>query len=188
VLDPVRQPGWMLDVFDLVRARVPGAAFLVITYQTDDRRRLFEEDARRRNADVRVVGPVPFRDVSSYLRCADVAISSYRPMLEHKVASPTKTWEALCAGVPVVGNAEVDEHAEFLEASGGGVCVRWDRAEFADAIVALMQEPERRRRMGEVGRQWALAHRSYSHLTEYLERILVASRDPAALAALPHEP
>ena len=188
VLDPVRQPAWMLDVFDLVRARVPGAVFLVLTYQTDDRRRVFEDDARRRKADVRVVGPVPFRDVSSYLRCADVAISSYRPMLEHKVASPTKTWEALCAGLPVVGNTEVDEHAEFLEASGGGIGVSWDPAQFADAIISLMEHPERRRQMGEQGRQWVLAHRSYSHLTEYLERILSASRDPAALVALPHEP
>ena len=42
VIDPVRRPEWMLDVFDRVRGRVPDAAFLVITYQQDDRRRAFE--------------------------------------------------------------------------------------------------------------------------------------------------
>ena len=187
-LDPVRQPEWMLDVFDRVRARMADAVLLVVTYQTDDRRRVFEEEARRRRADVRVVGPVPFRDVSSYLRCADVVLSMYPPMMEHKLSSPTKSLEGLCAGVAVVGSAEVDEHVAIFEASGGGVSVPWDKERFADAIVSLLEHPERSRCMGEQGRRWVLAHRTYDHLTDYLERILEASRSPAALRALPHAP
>lgn len=188
VLDPVRQSEWMLDVLDLVRARVADVVLLVVTYQTDARRAAFEEDARRRQADVRVVGPVPFREVSTYLRCVDVMLSAFPPMMEYRISSPTKSLEGLCAGVPVVGSAEVDEHAAILEPSGGGVSVAWDKARFADAIVSLLEDPERRRRMGEQGRRWVLEHRTYAHLTEYLERILEASRRPAALRALPHCP
>jgi phosphatidylinositol alpha-1,6-mannosyltransferase len=188
VLDPVREPGFMLDVFDLVRVKLSDAVFLVLTYQTDERRRQFEAEALRRGADVRVIGPVPFRDVATYLRCADVAISPYRPMLEHKVASPTKSIEAMNAGLPVVGSCEVDEHADVLESSGGGVSVPWDRRQFANAIEALLQDPQRRHRMGEHGRAWTLEHRTYAHLTEYLERIVAASSHPAARRALPHEP
>ena len=187
-LDPIRQPEWMLDVFDRVRARVSDAVLLVVTLQTDERRRTFEAEARRRGADVRVVGPVPFRDVSSYLRCADLVLAAYPPMMEHKVSSPTKSVEGLAAGVPVVGSAEVDEHVAILEASGGGVCVAWDKDRFADAIVSLLEQPERRRQMGEQGRRWVLAHRTYAHLTDYLERILEASPSAAALSALPHVP
>lgn len=187
-LDPIRQPEWMLDVFDRVRARLADAVLLVVTLQTDERRRTFEEEARRRGADVRVVGPVSFRDVSSYLRCADLVLAAYPPMMEHKVSSPTKSVEGLAAGVPVVGSAEVDEHVVMLEASGGGVCVAWDKDQFADAIGSLLEQPERRRQMGEQGRRWVLAHRTYAHLTDYLERILEASKSPAALGALPHAP
>jgi glycogen(starch) synthase len=187
-IDPIRRPDWLLDVFDRVRARVPDAALLVITYETDQRRASFEDDVRRRQADVRVVGPVPFADVATYLRCADVALSPYPPMMEHRIASPTKSIEALSAGLPVVGSAEVEEHAAIFAASGGGLLVDWDRDRFAGAIVSLLQDPERGRRMGEQGRQWVLAHRTYNHLTDYLERILIGSRSPAALSALPHVP
>ncbi len=193
-IDPIRRPDWMLDVFDRVRARVPDAALLVITYDNDERRARFAEEARRRQADVRVVGPVPFAEVSSYLRLADVVMAGYPPMMEHKISSPTKSVEGLCAGLPVVGSAEVDEHVAIFAASGGGVLVEWNRDHFADALVSLLQDPERRRRMGEQGRQWVLAHRTYSHLTAFLERILDASRSPAALgvvaalSALPHVP
>lgn len=188
VIDAVRRPEWMLDVIERVRARVAGAVLLVITYQTDERRRAFEDEARRRQLDVRVVGPVPFREISRYLRCADVMMSPYPPMMEHKVASPTKSIEALCAALPVVGSAEVDEHAAIFAASGGGLPVAWDSDLFAGAIVSLLERPEERRRMGEQGRRWVLAHRTYAHLTEYLERILDASKSPAALRALPHAP
>src|SRR5207244_1339415 len=110
------------------------------------------------------------------------------PMLEHKVASPTKSLEGLCAGVPVVGSAEVDEHPAILEPSGGGVSVPWDKARFADAVVSLLENPARRRAMGEQGRRWVLAHRTYAHLTDYLERILEAVQSSAPLNELPHKP
>ena len=109
-------------------------------------------------------------------------------MMEHRISSPTKSVEGMAAGLPVVGSSEVDEHGAIFEASGGGVPVDWDRDRFADAIVSLLEDPERRRRMGEQGRQWVLAHRTYSHLTKYLERILENSRSPATLRALPHVP
>lgn len=187
-IDPVRQPEWMLDVFDRVRARVPDAVLLVITYDSDDRRKRFAAEARRRGADVRLAGPIPFRDVSTYLRCADVVLAAYPPMAEHRISSPTKSVEGLAAGLPVVGSSEVDEHAAIFDACGGGVLVDWDRDRFAEALVSLLQDPDRRRRMGEQGRQWVLKRRTYGHLTSYLERILEASRSPAALSALPHVP
>jgi glycosyltransferase involved in cell wall biosynthesis len=167
---------------------VSGAVLLVLSYQTGERRRVFEAEARRRGADVRIAGPVPVREMTAYLQCADVVIAPYPPMLEHKIASPTKSVEGLLAGRPVVGSAEVDEHAVILQESGGGVCVTWDKQQFAAAVVSLLEQPERRRRMGEQGRHWALTNRTYSHLTDYLERILEASRSPGALRALPHAP
>jgi phosphatidylinositol alpha-1,6-mannosyltransferase len=188
VLDSLRRPELMLDVLELVRARVPDAVLLVVTYQDDDRRRAFEDEVRRRAAVVRVVGPVPFPEVSMYLRCADVMLSAYPPAMEFKISSPTKTLEALGAGVPVVGSSEVDEHVAIFELSGAGVAVEWDKTRFADAIVSLLEDPERRQRMGEQGRRWVLEHRTYSHLTAYLERILLASSRAAALRDLPHAP
>lgn len=187
VIDPVRESSWMLDVLDRVRAQVPDVVLLVLTYQEDDRRRAFEDEARRRGAPVRIVGPLSHREVPRYLPCADVMVSPYPPMLEHNICSPTKSLEGMCAGLPIVGSAEVVEHAMMFKESGGGVAVPWDVAEFADAIVSLLRDPERGRSMGERGRRWVLEHRTYTRLTEYLERILERTGSPTALDALPHQ-
>ena len=190
VLDPVREPAWMLDVFDQVRARIPDAAFLVVTYQSaeDERRRAFESAARARGGNVCVVGPVPFHDVPRYLCAADVAVSPYRPMFEHAVVSPTKTLEAMAMGVPVVGNLEVVEHQLLLETVGGGLGVRYDVNDFANAVVALMRDSERRAAMGVAGGEWVRAHRSYDHLTDFLEQILRSLGSPSLLREVPHVP
>ena len=187
-LDPVRQPDWMIDVLSLVRERVAGAVLLVVTYQTDERRRAFEEEVRRRGADVRVVGPVAFSDVDMYLRCGDVMISPWPPRPEHWMASPTKSLEGLRAGLPVVGSVDVAEHQSLLEASGGGMTVPWNRAAFAAAIAGLLEDPEQRRAMGARGAQWVVTHRAYPRLTEHLERILMAAGSIASLLELANSP
>ncbi len=185
VLDAVRAPEFMLDVFERVTQEIPDAVLLVITHQTDERRTHFERRAAARGLDVRVVGPLHHTDVGLYLRCADVMMSPCPPIFEYRISSPTKTLEGLGVGLPVVGNEEVEEHVRVLGDSGGGVAVPYDVAAFADAIVSVLSA-EDRARMGERGRTWALNHRTYQHLTEYLDAILSHAGSRQALAELPH--
>lgn len=190
VIDPAREPLWMLDVFDRVRAQVNDAVFLILTYQdtSDDRRRTFEAEVQRRGAHVKIVGPLAHGDVPDYLRCADVMFSPIPPVFEYNISSPTKSIEAMAVGLPVVGNATNVEHQTILSRSGGGIVVPWDQNAFADAIVSLLNNPGRCEAMGERGRAWVLQHRTYQHLTEYLEHIISAAGSLEALASLPHQP
>jgi glycosyltransferase involved in cell wall biosynthesis len=186
VLDQVRDPEFMLDVLERVQQIIPEAVLLVLTHQTDDRRVLFEQQASARRLAVKMVGPLPHAEVSLYLRCADVMMSPCPPIFEYRISSPTKSLEALGAGLPVVGNEEVEEHVRVLRESGGGIAAPYDVAAFAEAIVSLLSSPEQRCRMGKRGREWALTHRTYDHLTEYLEAILSNAQSREALARLPH--
>jgi glycosyltransferase involved in cell wall biosynthesis len=188
VLDPVREPHWMLDVLSRVNATLPEVVLLVLTGQTetDPRREQFEREAAMRSVNVKVIGPLPHREVGEYLQCADVMLSPYPPIFEHYVCSPTKSIEALGVGLPVVGNHEVEEHAVILNRSGGGITVPWDIDAFAAAVVGMLSDPDERQRMGERGRLWALQNRTYSSLTDYLETILSAAGSLDALKQLPH--
>lgn len=187
VLDPVRNSVWMLDVLQRVCATVADARLVVVTYQPpgDERRRLFEDEARRRSLAVQVIGPLSHRAVSAYYRRADVMLSAYPPMFEHAISSPTKSLEAMNVGTPVVGSAEVHEHEMVFGASGGGVCVPWDVEAFASAIVDLLSNPLRARAMGARGQAWVHAHRSYERLTTFLEQILARAGDVDRLSELP---
>ena len=187
VIDAVRSPGILLDVFERTRAVLPDAALLVLTYQQDDRRAAFEADARARGLPVTVVGPLHHSEVARHMACADVVLSPYPPRIEHAMCSPTKSIEGMALGLPVVGNEEVVEHVRLLRETGGGLAVPYDADALARAVVFLMQHPDERRRMGEAGRQWATAHRSYERLTRYLESILRAVVEKQPLADLTHD-
>lgn len=186
VLDQVRDPDFMLDVLERVQLIIPESVLLVLTHQTDNRRARFERQAAARGLAVKVVGPLHHSEVSLYLRCADVMMSPCPPIFEYRVSSPTKTLEALGVGVPVVGNEEVEEHVSVFRESGGGIATPYNVAAFAEAIVSLLSSPEQRSRMGRQGREWVLRHRTYEHLTEYLELILGSAQSREALITLPH--
>jgi len=186
VIDPVRDPGFMLDVLETVQKTLPEAVLLILTHITDDRRRSLERQAAGRRLPVKFVGPLHHSEVSLYLRSSDVMISPYPPMFEHSVCSPTKSLEALGVGLPVVGSAEVADHVEVFQRSGGGIATATNVPAFAGAIVSLLSDADKRRMMGEQGRRWVLAHRTYGTLTAYLESIMQNARSREALKELPH--
>lgn len=187
-IDPLRSPQWMVNVLAKVRGEIPGAILLILAKEANEVRARFEKEIVELRHAVRIIGPLHHSEVGLHLQCADVMLSPIPPILEYKMSSPTKVLEALGVGLPVVGNEEVAEHFHILQDSGGGIAVPYDVTAFAEAITSLLRDQEKRRRMGEKGRQWVLKHRTYSRLTEYLEDILRAAGSRSALARLPTSP
>ena len=188
VIHPLRSPGFMLDVLDLVRRQVPDCGLLVITYQQDERRKAFEMEAADRNLPVRVVGPIAHSEISAYLKCAEVMLCPVPPRLEYAMSSPTKSLEALGVGIPVVGSAEIEEHQLMLQRVGGGIAAPFEIGAFADAVVRLLTDANERRTRGEAGRIWAVKYRGYPRLARYLQSILETVAEGRPLGELPHDP
>jgi glycosyltransferase involved in cell wall biosynthesis len=89
----------------------------------------------------------------------------------HEVASPTKAVEYLALGLPVVANDQPDQ-ALVVGQSGGGLCTSMEVESFAKAIVQLLSDPAKAQRMGEQGRAWVVAHRSYERLARLVAEAL----------------
>ncbi len=85
------------------------------------------------------------------------------------VASPTKIIEYMAWGKPVVASDHPDQSKVIAE-SGGGIAVPYDINEFADGIVAVLQDPRQADAMGARGRKYVHKHRSYEGLSEMLEQ------------------
>ena len=72
-------------------------------------------------------------------------------------------------GKPVVANQEIPDHKMVLEQSGGGILVSFTAEAFANAIIELIDDPERAAERGRRGREWISNNRTYEILARELE-------------------
>ncbi len=159
-----------LDIVIEAAKRLPDITF-VINGDGAARERL-EHDAAGL-ANVKIVGYQPAERLPEVLAAADIHLVPLRTGLG-SVSVPSKTYTALAAARPVI--AAVDPGtaiAQLIADAGCGIAVAPDDA---DALVAAIEElasdPDRCRRLGEVGRAWVVDHASPAAVGEAYERVL----------------
>ena len=86
------------------------------------------------------------------------------------MSSPIKLFEYMAMAKPAVANEEIPEQKEVLGESGAGILVPFTPEAFADAIIELLDNPERAAEMGQRGRQWVVKNRSYESLARQIEQ------------------
>jgi glycosyltransferase involved in cell wall biosynthesis len=127
-------------------------------------------DAQRRGLkNVVFVGGVPKDEVLRWYRLADVGLVPLRDVPLFATFIPSKMFELLACGVPVVGSV-AGEAAEILRESGGARLVPpEDAAAIEREIRALHADAAARRRLGEAGRAFVAERYSRRKLAaEYL--------------------
>ncbi len=139
-------------VLPLVRARVPAASVLLIGRNPT---------AKVCALDAEVTGSVP--DVTPALRRAAVFVAPMSSGLGVK----NKVLEAMAAGLPVVGSPLAAQGI----GSGEGVLVGRGAQELADLVVQLLDDPERRHRLGRANRDRVAAEHSWGRSAALLEQV-----------------
>jgi glycosyltransferase involved in cell wall biosynthesis len=97
-------------------------------------------------------------EIPALLASADVALVPLRQTLPGAV--PSKLYEAMGAGVPIVLIADGEARDVLLETGSGIAVSPGDVAGLREALERLAQDPERRARLGTAGR--SAAERSFS--------------------------
>lgn len=146
-LDPVKNHGALVDALALVRERHPKVALLLVGEGPEKAR--IEQRAADRN--VRVVfcpGAVAWK-TNPYSSCDLYATSSSKEGL------PLAPLEAMAFERAVVAT-DVPGHQDVVDETTGVLVPREDDAALANAIESLLDDPERRRRMGQAGRRRVL--------------------------------
>jgi glycosyltransferase involved in cell wall biosynthesis len=141
------------------------------SHEADDRARL-ERRATQLGVleHMEITGFLPREAALARVRSADIGLSPYFPTPVLRSTSPTKLVEYLALGLPVVANSH-PEQRRVLRDSGAGISVPWGARYFARGVAWLAgRTPAERYRMGEGGRQWVLAHRTYGRIADELER------------------
>lgn len=146
---------------DIVR-RAPGALVLVVG--DGPARSGLEADAKGRGLDgiVRFVGRVPYDHLALYLGAADCCVAPFSATRGE--ASPLKLFDYMAAARPVVA-AAIPSITDLISKSQAIIAVPPDDAtRLADAVVGLLRDPARGRRLGEAGRRFVEMHHDWRAL------------------------
>ncbi len=125
---------------------VPGAVLVVAGYGADYERFRDRAATLTHAGRVHFVGPVAPGDILDSIAAADVsAMPVEGDTLNHQLNTPTKLFDAMGAGVPVVAS-DLPGMAPIVRATGcGELCDPTDPADIARAIRAIVDAgPERR--------------------------------------------
>jgi phosphatidylinositol alpha-1,6-mannosyltransferase len=170
----------MLEAWPAVRRRVPGAEYWIVG-DGDDRTRL-ESRAQELGVarSVRFTGALSGDRLSeAYERCSIFAMPA---RTELQGDSPEGEGfgivflEAMAHGKPVVAPRD-GAPAEFIRSEEHGLLVDpSDCAEIAEAIIGLLEDPERCRRMGENAREWVAREFTRENFVGRLRQALVQER------------
>jgi colanic acid biosynthesis glycosyl transferase WcaI len=90
---------------------------------------------------------------------------------------PSKTYSIMAAGLPIVATINPQsEIGQLIHRADCGVCLEPENsAALAQAIVDLIDDPERRHRLGQNGRDYVVAHFGRRVAAEQYERIIDAA-------------
>ncbi|MFQ5905670.1 MAG: glycosyltransferase family 4 protein [bacterium] len=114
----------------------------------------------------------PRHRLPSFIAAADVVVASLKKWKLFRGALPTKLFEAMAMGVPVIC-AISGEAEEMIEESGAGVCVEpQNPEEMAKAILRLFGEASTNRSKGEKARDYVEKHYSRSKTVAQVEQML----------------
>ena len=154
----------LIPAFDALRRRVPGVQLVIAGPENDDYGQRVRGWVRERGLDgaVHFVGSLHGAEVLQAYVDADVfALPSYTENFGMTVI------EALACSLPVVISDQVNIHAE-VSGAGAGLVTRCDAGEVAQALETLLVDADRRRAMGEAGRQLVKARFTWPAIVDAL--------------------
>jgi colanic acid biosynthesis glycosyl transferase WcaI len=170
-------PMLLVELSRLVRQALPEAVLVVISEGE-------AADLVRSSTgpdEVRVLPFQPFEELPDVLGTADVLVTLLQPSAS-TYSVPSKTLSYLCAGRPVLALMPADNPAaELVRATGGLVHPPQEEhlPSAAAEVVALLQDPDARGRIGGASRRLAEERFAIAGIADQFEKVLDAAHETA---------
>ena len=139
-----------------------------------DKQRLRHRIAEHGLGRVTLLPGMPHEQVPALLAAADICLVPLRDVPLFSSFIPSKMFECLAAGKPVVG-ALAGEAAQILREAGAQVVPPEDSEALADAIRELASDPQRRLEMGRQGRCYVEKYFDREMLAQQYRKLLESS-------------
>jgi len=162
------------EIMPLVWARRPDAELWIVGKDPSTQVRMLASDKASYPIDapqgrVIVTGSVP--DIRPYLYQAAVAVAP----IVYGAGIQNKVLEAMACGTPVVASQQA---ASALDVENGReLLVAKDAPSFAEAIVSLLDNPQRRKELSQTGRNYVEETHSWYYASAALEQVYAKAID-----------
>jgi len=126
------------------------------------------------------------KDMPKFLSIADVCLVHLKRRNLFKTTLPSKLFEALAMGKPVILGVE-GHAAQVLKTAQGGICIEPENEEaLIKALETLVSNPDAGKRFGRLGREYVLEHFNRDTLaTHYLDLIKTIVENPNRWGSAP---
>lgn len=163
----------ILDAAEILR-NDPGFAFAFVG-EGAQRAALIEESRRRRLTNVVFHAALPKERMPELYASSDACVVCLRPLPLFEKVIPSKIFEILSCGRPLVA-AIAGEAAEIVRVAGGVVVPPGDGAAIANALAEIRASPKRRREMEVSGRSFVIENFSRRDLARDYLKVLNGTR------------
>jgi glycosyltransferase involved in cell wall biosynthesis len=141
-LAEIRKPEIMVDAFEIARAMIPNAIFMLVGGTEKEIQLVKSKRGVVTRGSYLFVGMVPHQEVASYIYCADVGLSIIPPLPIYGVSSPTKVVEMMAVGVPIVANSEIPDQEDLLiHRSDVARLCKFEVKDIARALIEVAELP-----------------------------------------------
>ena len=169
-LNSWREPEFMLDVLQGVLQHCSNVILLVVGGEPHEIRNLTSRaEQLGLNENIIFTGKVPRNKVANYIAISDVCLSPIPEIPIYMVSSPTKFFEYLGRGKPVVAS-KIPEQKKIIDIAQCGICTNFDVDCFVNGTVDLLKNEQLRSEMGSRGAAYANNNLSYNSIYEKVIR------------------
>jgi len=165
-----------IGIFDELCARHDHLELVFVGKIHENFRAKFERELAqsRYREKIKVVGALPYAEVKRYYERIDLSLLLYDNIPQFRFNTPTKLYEAMAHGIPVIATG-IGDVEEIISGSGCGFVVdAKDRQTTIDLLEKLIVDPQLRWEMGRRGHQAALKHYNWEIMEK---RLLAAYKD-----------
>lgn len=161
----------MIDAFYRVWQEFPEARLLLVGhFMPPDLEQEVRAEAARRGIEgaLTITGRVPFEEIGDYLRRVSVGWVTWQPVPKNEKNVPTKLFEYMAYGVPVV-SSELPSTRPFVHDGENGYLVTADDPQtHAEAILELLRQPEAAAAMGRKGQEMVRSRYNWDEMEKRL--------------------
>lgn len=164
-----RKMGFLIDAFNIVKKNYKEVNLFILGWADIEKEVLelkYYTERLGLTKDVFFLDKVPYTEVPDIVSRCDIGVSPIMPINILLPSTPTKCIEYMALKLPVVANVENYDQKRIIEQSGGGVLTEYKVDSFADGILYLLKNDEKRKQMRIAGYNWIKSNRTFQITAE----------------------